>query len=57
MNDFRVTVITEIVTDHNVKAFTWEMAQELAKAEALVKVIKSRLDCDIMCFEPEEEDG
>ena len=57
MNDFRVTVITEIVTDHNVKAFTWEMAQELAKAEALVKVIKRRLDCDILSCEPEEEDG
>ena len=57
MNAFRVTVITEIVTDHNVKAFTWEMAQELAKAEALVKVIKSRLDCDILSCEPEEEDG
>ena len=57
MNDFRVTVITEIVTDHEVKAFTWEMAQELAKAEALVKVIKSRLDCDILSCEAEEEDG
>ena len=57
MNDFRVTVITEIVTDHNVKAFTWEMAQELAQAEALVKVITSRLDCDILSCEPEEEDG
>ena len=57
MNDFRVTVITEILTDHNVTAFTWEMAQELAKAEALVKVIKSRLDCDILSCEPEEEDG
>ena len=57
MNDFRVSVITEIVTDHKVMAFTWEMAQELAKAEALVRVIKSRLDCDILSCEAEEEDG
>tara|TARA_A100001201_G_C4085049_1_gene200174 strand:- start:691 stop:864 length:174 start_codon:yes stop_codon:yes gene_type:complete len=57
MNDFRVTVITEIVTDHEVQALSWEMAQELAKAEALVKVIKSRLQCDILSCEAEEEDG
>lgn len=57
MNDFRVTVITEIVTDHEVQALSWEMAQELAKAEALVKIIKSRLSCDILSCEAEEEDG
>lgn len=55
MKEFKVSVITELVTDHTVEAFTWEMAQELAKAEALVRVVKSRINADIHSCEAEEE--
>lgn len=55
MKEFKVSVITELVTDHTVEAFTWEMAQELAKAEALVRVVKSRINADILSCDAEEE--
>jgi len=55
MKEFRVSVITVLVTDHTVEAFSWEDARQLAQAEALVRVVKSRINADIISCDAEDE--
>ena len=52
---FKVSVITEIVSDHVVEASTWEKAREVAEAKALVNLVDSRLSCDVLSVQAEEE--
>jgi len=52
---YKVSVITEIVSDHMVEALTWEKARKLAEAKALVNLVDSRLSCDVLSVQAEEE--
>ena len=52
---FKVSVITEIVSDHIVEASTWEKESEVAEAKALVNLVDSRLSCDVLSVQAEEE--
>tara|TARA_R100001463_G_scaffold77209_2_gene131296 strand:+ start:402 stop:575 length:174 start_codon:yes stop_codon:yes gene_type:complete len=55
MRSWKVSVITELVTDHEVEAHSWEMAQQLAEAKALVRFLESRIHADILSCKAEEE--
>jgi len=55
MRSWKVSVITELVTDHEVEAHSWEMAQQLAEAKALVRFLESRIHADILSCKAEDE--
>lgn len=55
MPDFRVSVITELVSDHVVEADTWEEAREIAEQfassrftsmDAYVESVQAEDECD-----------